>query len=64
LLQFQSFNDDSACFVQIGTPDEAALFVKELQRDCLALILDGNGNHVIQRCLQKFDAVHTQVRAA
>ena len=50
--------------VQIDTSEEAAQFVKELEPmdpDCLGLVLDGNGNHVIQRCLQKFAACHTEV---
>ena len=45
--------------VQIKTPEEAERFVRELDAECLPLILDSNGNHVVQRCLQKFAAVHT-----
>jgi hypothetical protein len=47
--------------VQIETPEEAAMFIEQLKPVALRLILDGNSNHVIQRCLQKFDACHTQV---
>lgn len=45
--------------VQIETPEEAAMFIAQLRPQCLRLILDGNSNHVVQRCLQKFDAEHT-----
>jgi hypothetical protein len=45
--------------VQLGVPEDTQRFVAELEPDCLALILDANGNHVIQRCLQKFGAAHT-----
>jgi hypothetical protein len=34
-------------------------FVAELESDCLALVLEANGNQVVQRCLQKFGAAHT-----
>jgi hypothetical protein len=49
----------TACEVQIDAPEDAEYFVREIEPDCLALVLDANGNHVIQRCLQKFRAPHT-----
>jgi hypothetical protein len=49
----------TACEVQIDAPEDAEFFVREIEPDCLALVLDANGNHVIQRCLQKFRAPHT-----
>ena len=37
------------------------MFMAELAPKALELVLDANANHVIQRCLQKFAAHHTQV---
>lgn len=47
--------------MQIETAEEATLFIDQLKPQALRLILDGNSNHVIQRCLQKFDSCHTEV---
>jgi hypothetical protein len=41
-------------------PDHATLLSQAIAPHCLSLMCDVNGNHVIQRCLQRMDATQRQ----
>lgn len=47
--------------VQLVDSDEQAYFVEQLEPNAMGLIMDPNGNHVVQRCLQKMPPARTEM---
>ncbi|KAJ9460650.1 Pumilio domain-containing protein C6G9.14 [Diplonema papillatum] len=45
---------------QLRTPEQVNLLRRELSQHTVEMIKDLNGNHVIQKCLQKFDFANKQ----
>jgi len=45
----------------IKTPREVSMVVSSLKPGVVTLIKDSNGNHVVQRCLQRLSSANNQV---